>query len=211
MLRAIFVALLLSVTHEQAKCGPIEFHVAPSWKAPFFSGGGRTYRDRDQPPDPTEIAVTIRVEHNARLAHIVQQIRIDSPALPSGVHWVESQGGIYGDGAEMTHFFQIRRARPFSLRRQDFTGLPDRLRLPKLLLKPRGPNDPAPTPPPERLPRVDLTSTDFQTPPLARATQRPNQAMQLTAPRSVSPLSVATTLNSQPRALSGAVADLVSR
>jgi len=50
----------------------------------------------------------------------------------------------------------------------------------------------------------------------------PNQAMQLTAPRSVSPLWVATTFNSprdesvrladlQPRALSGAVADLVSR
>ena len=38
----------------------------------------------------------------------------------------------------------------------------------------------------------------------------PNQAMQLTAPRSVSPLRVATTFNSQPRALSGAVADLVS-
>ncbi len=38
-----------------------------------------------------------------------------------------------------------------------------------------------------------------------------NQAMQLTAPRSVSPLSVATTSNLQPHALSGAVADLVSR
>ena len=38
-----------------------------------------------------------------------------------------------------------------------------------------------------------------------------NQAMQLTAPRSVSPLSVATISNLQPRALSGAVADLVSR
>jgi hypothetical protein len=38
-----------------------------------------------------------------------------------------------------------------------------------------------------------------------------NQAMQLTAPRSVSPLSVATTFSLQPRALSGAVADLVSR
>ena len=43
------------------------------------------------------------------------------------------------------------------------------------------------------------------------ATQASNQAMQLTAPRSVSPLSVATTCNLQPRALSGAVADLVSR
>jgi hypothetical protein len=39
----------------------------------------------------------------------------------------------------------------------------------------------------------------------------PNQAMQLTAPRSVSPLRVATTFNLQPRALPGAVADLVSR
>jgi hypothetical protein len=38
-----------------------------------------------------------------------------------------------------------------------------------------------------------------------------NQAMQLTAPRSVSPLCVATTFNLQPRALPGAVADLVSR
>jgi hypothetical protein len=38
-----------------------------------------------------------------------------------------------------------------------------------------------------------------------------NQAMQLTAPRSVSPLRVATTFNLQPRAVSGAVADLVSR
>src|SRR5205085_5153043 len=39
--------------------------------------------------------------------------------------------------------------------------------------------------------------------------KRSNQAMQLTAPRSVSPLSLAITSNSQPRALSGAVADLV--
>jgi hypothetical protein len=38
-----------------------------------------------------------------------------------------------------------------------------------------------------------------------------NQAMQLTAPRSVSPLCVATTFNLRPRALWGAVADLVSR
>jgi hypothetical protein len=47
--------------------------------------------------------------------------------------------------------------------------------------------------------------------PVARAMQRPNQAMQLTAPRSVSPLRVATIFNLQLRALSGAVADLVSR
>jgi hypothetical protein len=40
---------------------------------------------------------------------------------------------------------------------------------------------------------------------------RPNQAMQLTAPRYVSSLSVATTFGLQPRALPGAVADLVSR
>jgi hypothetical protein len=40
---------------------------------------------------------------------------------------------------------------------------------------------------------------------------RPNQAMQLTAPRPVLPLRGAITFNSQPRALSGAVADLVSR
>jgi hypothetical protein len=45
----------------------------------------------------------------------------------------------------------------------------------------------------------------------AAATRTPNRAMQLTAPRSISPLSVATTFNLQPRALSGAVADLVSR
>jgi hypothetical protein len=38
-----------------------------------------------------------------------------------------------------------------------------------------------------------------------------NQAMQRTAPRSVFPFRVATTSISQPRALSGAVADLVSR
>jgi hypothetical protein len=38
-----------------------------------------------------------------------------------------------------------------------------------------------------------------------------NQAMQLTAPRSVFPLSVATPFNLQPRPLPGAVADLVSR
>src|SRR5436305_8233156 len=38
-----------------------------------------------------------------------------------------------------------------------------------------------------------------------------NQAMQLTAPRSVCPLRVATPFNLQPRALSGAAADLVSR
>ena len=35
--------------------------------------------------------------------------------------------------------------------------------------------------------------------------------MQRTAPHSVSPLRIATTFNLQPRALSGAVADLVSR
>jgi hypothetical protein len=44
-----------------------------------------------------------------------------------------------------------------------------------------------------------------------KATQRPNQAMQRTAPRSVFPPGVATTVISKPRALSGAVADLVSR
>jgi len=38
-----------------------------------------------------------------------------------------------------------------------------------------------------------------------------NQAMQRTAPRSVFPLAVVTTFNLQARALSGAVADLVSR
>ena len=42
-------------------------------------------------------------------------------------------------------------------------------------------------------------------------TERSNQAMQLTAPRSVFPLSVATTFHLQPCAASGAVADLVSR
>lgn len=41
--------------------------------------------------------------------------------------------------------------------------------------------------------------------------KRPNQAMQLTAPRSVSPFRVATTFNWQRRALPGAVADLESR
>jgi len=46
---------------------------------------------------------------------------------------------------------------------------------------------------------------------LALRRETPNQAMQRTAPRSASPLSVATTYNSQPHALSGAVADLVSR
>jgi hypothetical protein len=38
-----------------------------------------------------------------------------------------------------------------------------------------------------------------------------NQAMQLTAPRLVSPRRVAITFRLQPRALPGAVADLVSR
>ena len=42
-------------------------------------------------------------------------------------------------------------------------------------------------------------------------TNASNQAMQLTAPRSVSPLRVATIFNLQPSALPGAVADLVSR
>jgi hypothetical protein len=41
------------------------------------------------------------------------------------------------------------------------------------------------------------------------ATNRSNQAMQLTAPVLFPPLRVATTFNSQPRALPGAVADLV--
>ena len=41
--------------------------------------------------------------------------------------------------------------------------------------------------------------------------ERPNQAMQRTALRSVFPLRVATTFSLRPRALSGAVADLVSR
>ena len=41
--------------------------------------------------------------------------------------------------------------------------------------------------------------------------KRPNQAMQRTAPRSLSPIRVATTSNLQSHALSGAVADLVSR
>jgi hypothetical protein len=41
--------------------------------------------------------------------------------------------------------------------------------------------------------------------------ERPNHAMQLAAPRSVSPLRVAITFNLQPGALPGAVADLVSR
>jgi hypothetical protein len=41
--------------------------------------------------------------------------------------------------------------------------------------------------------------------------KRPNPAMQRTAPRSVSSVRVATTFGLQPRALSGAVADLVSR
>jgi len=46
---------------------------------------------------------------------------------------------------------------------------------------------------------------------VAAATRTPNQAMQLTAPRFVSGLRVATTFNLQPHALPGAVADLVSR
>jgi hypothetical protein len=41
--------------------------------------------------------------------------------------------------------------------------------------------------------------------------ERPNHAMQRTAPRSVFSLRVATTFSLQPRPLSGAVADLVSR
>jgi hypothetical protein len=41
--------------------------------------------------------------------------------------------------------------------------------------------------------------------------ETPNQAIQLTAPRSVSALYLATTFNVQPRALPGAVVDLVSR
>ncbi len=43
------------------------------------------------------------------------------------------------------------------------------------------------------------------------ASESSNQAMQLTAPRSVSPIRVATTSNLQPHAVPGAVADLVSR
>jgi hypothetical protein len=46
---------------------------------------------------------------------------------------------------------------------------------------------------------------------LAKSRERPNPAMQRTAPRSVFPLRVAITFNSQPPSLSGAVADLVSR
>ncbi|MEA3072603.1 MAG: hypothetical protein QOD29_4049 [Alphaproteobacteria bacterium] len=41
--------------------------------------------------------------------------------------------------------------------------------------------------------------------------KRPNQAMQLTAPRSVSLPRVATMFNLQPCSFSGAVADLMSR
>lgn len=43
------------------------------------------------------------------------------------------------------------------------------------------------------------------------ATKTSNQAMQLTVPHSVSSRAIAITFNLQPRALSGAVADLVSR
>jgi hypothetical protein len=50
-----------------------------------------------------------------------------------------------------------------------------------------------------------------QSPAIHVLPMRPNQAMQLTAPRSVCLLRVATTFDSQPRALPGAVADLVSR
>jgi len=41
--------------------------------------------------------------------------------------------------------------------------------------------------------------------------ERPNQAMQLTAPRLISPLRVAMIFSLEPRALSSAVVDLVSR
>jgi hypothetical protein len=46
---------------------------------------------------------------------------------------------------------------------------------------------------------------------VSRIPPRPNQAMQLTSPRFVSPSRVARTFKLQPRALPGAVADLVSR
>jgi hypothetical protein len=114
--------------------GGIDFRVVPSRKPPFIRTSISGYRlSDDHPPDPAEVAVKVTAHGAKRLLRTAWNIEIDPGALPNGVQWIESQGS----AAEKYHYFQITRSKPFRLRREDFRGLPDWLRLPKLLLKPR--------------------------------------------------------------------------
>jgi hypothetical protein len=124
------VACLITTT----TWGGIYFSVVPSQKPPYIRTPTGGYRlSDDQPPDPHEVAVRITADGAERFHRAVWSINVDPDALPKGVHWVESQGS----PDEMYHYFQITRAHPFRLRRQDFYGLPDWVQLPKIILKPR--------------------------------------------------------------------------
>jgi hypothetical protein len=127
---AIIVYLIATTTSRSG----IHFSVVPSQKPPYIRTPSGGYRlSDDHAPDPQEVAVRITAEGAERFHRAVWSIEIDPGALPKGVHWFESQGS----PDEKYHYFQITRAKPFRLRREDFRGLPDWLRLPKLILKRR--------------------------------------------------------------------------
>ncbi|HZE56599.1 MAG TPA: hypothetical protein VE031_01980 [Chthoniobacterales bacterium] len=124
-------AFLIAITTSR---GGIDFSVVPSKKPPYIRTASGGYRlSDDHAPDPQEVALRITADGAERFHRAVWSIEIDPEALPKGVHWFESQGS----PDEKYHYFQITRARPFRLRREDFRGLPDWVRLPKLILKRR--------------------------------------------------------------------------
>jgi len=118
-----------------ARAAEVSFAVAASDQPPWVRTLGGGYSAVGVPPDPTDVVVTIAVEGDRRLARLIAGVSVDTEALPPAVEWIGAQAARYSDSATVRHYFRISRDRPFGLRRQHLRGLPQSVRLPRLVLR----------------------------------------------------------------------------